>query len=198
MLLFPPCSSAETGDCQRLGCCTASIAAAVPVSAISEITLRPCLRPNSELIQKRRKGSLQPLEYLRMAVLVSHEDHGDAVRQQQRSRQVAHLALPQAQHIVLGRLALGATIPGQVVVLPISADGVTAIEPPGLIAGHILSHNGHPSHLVRNQISHFLQSNADTPARDRPYNAMRSHKIGPDNRHTRTCCPRHWPRCASC
>ena len=66
-----------------------------------------------------------------MAVLISHEDHGDAVRQQQRGRQVAHLALPQAQHVVLGRLALCATVPGQVVVLPVPADEATASESTG-------------------------------------------------------------------
>ena len=58
-----------------------------------------------------------------MAVLIAHEDHWNAVRQQQRGRQVAHLALPQAKHILLGCLALRATVPAQVVVLTIPTKG---------------------------------------------------------------------------
>ena len=74
-----------------------------------------------------------------MAVLISHEDHGDAVRQQQRSDQVAHLALPQAQHVALGGLALRAAVPGQVVVLPIPADVAAASEPTGWLSTHLES-----------------------------------------------------------
>lgn len=73
----------------------------------------------------------QTLEgHLGVAVFIAHEDHGNAVRQQQRGRQVAHLALPQAKHILLGCLALRATVPAQVVVLPVPAKGSgIAIQP---------------------------------------------------------------------
>ena len=61
--------------------------------------------------------------HLGVSVFISHEDHGDAMRQQERCCQVAHLPLPQAQHIVLCRLALSTAVPGQIVVLPIPAQG---------------------------------------------------------------------------
>ena len=75
-------------------------------------------------VQERTDLVFQMLEgHLGVAVFIAHEDHGNAVRQQQRGRQVAHLALPQAKHILLGCLALRATVPAQVVVFPIPAKG---------------------------------------------------------------------------
>ncbi len=46
--------------------------------------------------------SVLDTSHLGVPILVSHVDHGDAMRQQERCCQVAHLPLPQAQHILLG------------------------------------------------------------------------------------------------
>lgn len=69
--------------------------------------------------QSRLCSPFQRKFYLGMAVLVAHEDHGDAVGQQQRGRQVAHLALAQPQHPLQRRVPLRAAVPAQVVVLPV-------------------------------------------------------------------------------
>lgn len=63
---------------------------------------------------------------LGVAVLVAHEHHGHALRQQQRGRQVALLARAQAQHARRARRALGAAVPAQVVLLAVPAARGTA------------------------------------------------------------------------
>ena len=58
---------------------------------------------------------------LGVPVLVAHEHHGHALRQQQRGCQVALLPRAQAQHARRARGALRAAVPAQVVLLAVPA-----------------------------------------------------------------------------
>ena len=65
---------------------------------------------------------------LGVAILVAHEHHGHALRQQQRGRQVALLPRAQAQHARRTRWALRAAVPAQVVLLTVPAARGTAMS----------------------------------------------------------------------
>jgi hypothetical protein len=69
-----------------------------------------------------------------VAVLVAHEHHGHALRQQQRGGQVALLARAQAQHGRRPRRALRAAVPGQVVLLAVPARAAAARRARGVPA----------------------------------------------------------------
>ena len=67
--------------------------------------------------------------------MLTHQDHGGALRDHEGQHHVAHLALPQSIHAFIASLALLPTIPAEVVIGP-----VAVLLPIGIIMLGIVRH----------------------------------------------------------